>query len=716
MKTFNVYITSERGEKIVKMASSDIDHLGIEFGTKVTVSNKDSYTVCIVVPADDSFAGKIGLNLNVAETIGVKPKDNVTIDICKYTEVYLEKATFYTNISSSFPNIKKIKDTLISHCDGIPLVANDKIYINIGGDTYWFSLKNNEKGKVMIINSSTKINFQYEVKTFSYHNNVGGMKRAKKEIEELVIVPLIHPEIYERFGHIKPPKGIIIHGPKGCGKSLLIESITKDVDVNFMKITSADIFDKFYGASENNLNDVFEAARKNQPCIMFIDEFEAIGSIREASSGQIERRVISEFLMQMDRIHKENEKIVVIGATNNISMIDDAFRRFGRFDYEILVNPPNVEERLEILQIHTKDLPLADDVNLVTISENMSGYVGADIFGVVTEAVRSSIHSMITSENITKPISPSKLSKVIIKKSDFDIAMKNVKPSIIRDSFIYVPDVKMSDIGGLDDCKLAIEESVLWRIKPPKELLKIGIKPPNGILLYGPHGCGKTLLGKAVANQAGANFMYIKGPELLSKWFGSSEKAIRDIFKKAKLAEPCIVFIDEMDAIAPIRGRDVDHDGGSIDRVVNQLLVEIDGVTPNDNVIVIGATNRPDIIDPAILRTGRFDYMLYVPPPDEKTRKQIFEINLKKMQYSKDIDTDVLASMTENCTGSDIEASLRHAGVIATREKREFITMEDIITAIKTKITRRLNKSMIDQYNAFKDISEKKKRECDLYT
>ncbi|MEM3904730.1 MAG: CDC48 family AAA ATPase, partial [Sulfolobales archaeon] len=488
------------------------------------------------------------------------------------------------------------------------------------------------------------------------------------------------------------------YGPPGCGKTLLAKALANEIGAYFIAINGPEIMSKFYGESEARLREIFEEAEKNAPSIIFIDELDAIAPKREEVVGEVEKRVVAQLLTLMDGL-KERGKIIVIGATNRIDAIDPALRRPGRFDREIEIPPPDKRARKEILLVHTRDVPLADDVDIDALAEITHGYTGADLAALVKEAAMSALRKFLKSENIdlNKPIPPEKLATLKVTKNDFLEALKVVHPTLMREVFVEVPEVRWSDIGGLDEVKQQLREAVEWPLKYPEVFEKMGIRPPKGVLLYGPPGCGKTLLAKAVATESGANFIAIRGPEVLSKWVGESERAIREIFRRARQVAPAVIFFDEIDAITPMRGQR--HDSGVTDRIVNQLLAEMDGITMLKNVVVIGATNRIDIIDPALLRPGRFDRVIYVPPPDRRARLEILKVHTRKVPLASDVDLEKLAELTEGYSGADLEALVREAVMLALRERLEArpISMNYFLRALNT-IKPSLSKEIVDRY------------------
>jgi len=499
--------------------------------------------------------------------------------------------------------------------------------------------------------------------------DIGDLEEAKQKIRELVELPLRHPEIFKHLG-IEPPKGILLYGPPGCGKTLLAKAVANEVNAYFIAINGPEIVSKYYGESEARLREIFEEAKKNAPAIIFIDEIDAIAPKREEVTGEVEKRIVAQLLTLMDGL-QERGQVIVIGATNRPEAVDPALRRPGRFDREIWINPPDTHGRYEILLVHTRNMPLAKDVDLRKLAEMTHGYTGADLAALCREAamraLRRAIQSGLINLNEPMTINEETLSKIQVTMNDFLEAMKEIVPSALREIHIEVPKVRWDDIGGLEQVKQELREAIEWPLKYPHKFRKFGIRPPKGVLLFGPPGCGKTLLAKAVATESGANFVAVRGPEILSKWFGESERAIREIFKKARMAAPCVVFFDEIDAIAPARGLS-EGESHAMERIVAQLLAEIDGIAPLENVVVIAATNRPDIVDPALLRPGRFDRIIYVPPPGLKARFDILRIHTRSVPLASDVDLMEIARMTEGYSGADLELLVREAVMLAMRE------------------------------------------------
>ncbi|PWI48970.1 hypothetical protein CEE45_04370 [Candidatus Heimdallarchaeota archaeon B3_Heim] len=500
------------------------------------------------------------------------------------------------------------------------------------------------------------------------YEDIGGLSEEIKRVRELIELPMKHPELFQRLG-IEPPKGVLLHGPPGTGKTLLAKAVANESGVNFVSIAGPEIMSKFYGESEQRIREIFQQAEKDAPSIIFIDELDSIAVKREEVTGEVERRVVAQLLALMDGL-KSRGKVIVIGATNRPNALDPALRRPGRFDREIEIGVPDRNGRYEVLLVHTRGMPIAQDVDLKEYAAKTHGFVGADISALTKEAAMHTLRKILPQINFDKPLTPEILSILIVSKENFDEALKITEPSAMREVMLEIPNTRWEDVGGLDTVKQQLIESVEWPINHPEIFNKHGVNPPHGILLYGPPGTGKTLLAKAVATESQANFIAIRGPELLSKWVGESEKAVREIFRKAKQASPSIIFLDELDAIAPRRGA---FSGGSsvMESVVNQILSLLDGLESLQDVVVLAASNRPDMIDPALLRPGRFDRLLLVPPPDVESRIKIFGIHTKGMIIGKDVDLNTFASDLDGYVGADIAAICREAVMIALREDLE---------------------------------------------
>lgn len=519
--------------------------------------------------------------------------------------------------------------------------------------------------EIELLPEAAEITSEQNVPTVMYED-LGGVKDAITKIREMIELPLKHPELFDRLG-IDAPKGILIYGPPGTGKTMLAKAVANESDAYFISINGPEIMSKYYGESEKGIRDVFEEAEKNAPAIIFLDEIDSIAPKRAEVTGEVERRVVAQLLSLMDGL-KARKNVIVIGATNRPEALDIALRRPGRFDREIELRVPDTDGRLEIFQIHTRGMPLAEDVNLMDFAQITYGFVGADIAALCREAAMSSLRRILPKINLNEPEIPSEILDTLrVTREDFENALKDVQPSAIREILIEIPNVSWDDVGGLDEVKRLLKEVVEWPLKSPESYRDIGIEAPKGVLLYGPPGTGKTLLAKAIAHESEANFITAKGSELLSKWYGESEKRIAEVFKRARQVAPSIIFLDELDSLAPIRGASASEPQVTA-RILNQLLSEMDGLEELRAVVVIGATNRPDIIDPALLRPGRFDELILVPVPDAGARREIFKVHTQKMSLAADVDIEKLVSLTDQYTGADIAAMCKKAGREALRE------------------------------------------------
>ena len=534
------------------------------------------------------------------------------------------------------------------------------------------------------------------------YEDIGGLKEEIKKIREMVELPMKHPEIFDKLG-IEAPKGVLLHGPPGTGKTLLAKAVANESDANFILLNGPEIMSKFYGESEKKIRDIFEEAEKTAPTIIFIDEIDAIASKREETMGEVEKRVVSQILTMMDGL-KSRGKVIVIGATNRLNSLDPALRRPGRFDREISINVPGKEGRLAILKIHTRGMPLTKDVNLDEIASITHGFVGADLEALSKEAAMNVLRKYLPKMKLdeSEQIPQNILEKLIVKHDDFVSALRNVRPSAMREVLVETPTTTWEDVGGLFELKQDLKEVVEWPMKHAESFERIGIKPSKGVLLYGPPGTGKTLLAKAVAKESGANFIQVKGPSLLSMWVGKSEEGMRKIFERARQVSPCVIFFDEIDALAGRRGAET---GTKVtERVLNQMLAEMDGLEDLKDILIIGATNRPDMLDPALLRPGRFDKILLVNAPEEKGRENILQIHTKKMPLARDVNIKDLAKKAIGYTGADLEALVREAGMLSLRESIDSkqVRKKHFEEALK-KIKPSVSKPTIEVYKKIED-------------
>ncbi len=581
-----------------------------------------------------------------------------------------------------------------------PVVAGDRIFIpgmTLFAEALPFAVLQTTPKGIVQVNSDTDIVIKDEAiddddvgqsQGITYED-IGGIGSQLLKVREMIELPLKHPELFRRLG-IDPPKGVLLHGPPGTGKTMIAKAVATETNAHFTVINGPEIISKYYGESEKQLREIFDEAANNAPAIVFVDEIDSICPKREDVSGEVERRVVAQMLTLMDGM-QGRDNVIVIGATNRRDAMDPALRRPGRFDREIEIGVPDREGRKEILDVHTRQMPIADDFDVDWVLENSYGFVGADLAALVREAAMKALRRYLPEIDLDEDtIPPEVLEKMEVRMDDFRVAIREIEPSALREIYVEIPDVSWESVGGLTEIKNRLKESVEWPLTKPELFEHFGIKPPRGIVLFGAPGTGKTLLAKAIANEAKANFISIKGPELISKWVGESEKAIREIFKKAKQSSPSIIFLDEFESIAGMRSSNSQSGGSDVsNRVVNQLLASMDGVESLDGVIIVAATNRPEMIDPALLRSGRFERVLHVPPPDKAARETIMQIHSNGMPLSSFSMKDVLGGM-EGFTGADIEAVCREAALIAMRAGKKKVNkghFEDAITRVRPTVT-----------------------------
>ena len=704
------------GRKIARLDPAIAESLNIVSGDALEVSSIGRKTTVLNWPAKESDRGRglIRMDGFIRSRLDVGINDLVEIKV-----VESKTAKDITFAPTEPLRIVGAEEYLAEYLNGTLMTKGDTVPINVMGRRIDLVVISTHPSGPVIISDTTEILVSEEsskavqisqegtASSITYED-IGGLGDAVARVREMIELPLRHPELFKRLG-VEAPKGVLLHGPPGTGKTLLAKAVANETNSNFFTIGGPEIMSKYHGESEERLRNVFQEAEKNAPSIIFIDEIDSIAPKREEVTGEVERRIVAQLLSVMDGM-KSRGKVVVIAATNRIDSIDPALRRPGRFDREIEIGVPNRDGRLEVLEIHTRGMPLDKDVDLQRLADISHGFVGADLQALAKEAAMRALRRVLPEINLSgESVSVDILRKIIVRMQDFMDVIKETEPSAMREVFVEVPDIKWEDIGGLSTIKQELQEAVEWPLKYLGVFTYADATPPKGILLYGPPGTGKTLMAKAAANESEANFISIKGPELLSKWVGESEKGVREIFRKARQAAPCIIFFDELDAIAPTRG---DHgDSHVTERVISQFLTEMDGLEILTNVVVIGATNRPDIIDPALLRPGRFDRILYVPPPDRESRVQIIKIHTKKKPLAEDVNIEELADKTDGYTGADI-ASLSSAAVMLAL--REHITKyPDSKEAEKQ--TKDLKINMKHFEDAMKKIRPLSKQEVDMY-
>lgn len=628
---------------------------------------KKSYVLLWSSQPDDYGKRLIRIDGYTRNNIGVGIDDHVAVQ-----KVSLKKAEQVILAPTEELNIVGLEEYLPELLEGRVVTKGDIIPLNIMGRRVGFAITGTSPSDAAsLIDTHTEFvigavpKATKGVPRISYED-IGGLRNEVQKVREMIELPLRHPEIFERIG-IEAPKGVLLYGPPGTGKTLLAKAVASETNANFYSIGGPEIMSKFHGESEERLREVFKEAEQNAPSIIFIDEIDSIAPKREEVSGDVEKRVVSQLLTLMDGL-KSRGKLVVIGATNRPNALDPALRRPGRFDREIEIGIPDDRGRLEILQIHTRGMPLTEDVNIESIAKVTHGFVGADLEALSKEAAMRSLRRILPEINMEQSKIPAEtLNKIKVTNNDFQEALRDIQPSAMREVVVQRPNIHWDDIGGLQGVKEELAEAIEWPLKHADLFLEADVKSPKGILLYGPPGTGKTMIAKAVATTSEANFISVKGPELLSKWVGESEKGVREIFRKARQAAPCIVFFDELDAVAPRRGSS-DGDSHVTERVISQMLTEMDGLEDLKGVVVIGATNRPDMIDEALLRPGRFDRLLEVPVPDREARMQIFQIHTRNKPLDRSVSLDKLVEMTDGYTGADVAALVNAAAMSAIKQ------------------------------------------------
>lgn len=659
----------ETGRGIVRLDPALMDVLSIRVGDIVQIDgNKKTVAKVLRGAPEDANLGIIRMDGSTRRNAGVSLDERVAVK--KVTAKNAEKITFSPTEQL---RLQGGEEYLKQVLDGRAIAKGDTITLNVMGNKIDLVVTSfSPSGEAVMICDTTEVKVsdkpaanKGDVPKVSY-DDIGGLEDAVKKIREMVELPLRHPELFKRLG-VEAPKGVLLHGPPGTGKTMLAKAVAGETSSNFISIGGPEIVSKFYGESEGKLREIFKEAEENAPSIIFIDEIDSIAPKREEVTGEEERRIVAQLLSLMDGLNSRG-KVVVIGATNRPNSIDEALRRPGRFDREIEIGIPDRDGRHEILMIHTRGMPLADDVDLDWLADKTHGYSGADLSALTKEAAMAALRRVLPDVDLEAEEIPREvLNKISVTKDDFKSALRDMQPSTMREVLIEKPNVKWEDIGALEEPKQELKEAVEWPLKYGKVFEHMSARPPKGILLYGPPGTGKTMLAKAVATESEANFIAVKGPEFLNKWVGESEKAVRETFRKARQAAPCVIFMDEIDSIAPERGKGNGGDDGVTERVISQMLTEMDGLESLNNVVVIAATNRPDIMDPALLRPGRFDKSIFIGPPDKDSRRSIFGIHTRGKPLADDVDLEKLADETEGCTGADISAICNEAVMNAVR-------------------------------------------------
>src|SRR5487761_346598 len=670
------------GRGIARIDPQVIEEMGWVSGDAIEIEGKRK-TFALLWPGLSSDAGRVIIRIDghVRNNAGVGIDDKVIVrkSDAKPAEAITLAPTEPLRITGG-------EEYLSQFLDGRVVSRGDIVTINVMKrriDLVVTKVVPSVKAAIVDLNTSIEISDQVakpterNLPTISYED-IGGLRNEIVKVREMIELPMKHPELFERLG-IEAPKGVLLHGPPGTGKTLLAKAVANETNAHFISLSGPEIMGKYYGESEERLRGIFADAEKNAPSIVFIDEIDSIAPKREEVTGEVEKRIVSQLLTLMDGLESRG-KVVVIAATNRPDALDPALRRPGRFDREIEIGVPDQKGRLEVLQIHTRGMPLADDVDLPKLASSTHGFVGADLQALAKEAAMRALRRILPEIDLEKQSVPAEiLNKIIVMMTDFQGALTEVEPSAMREVLVEVPNVHWSDIGGLSEVKKELEESVEWPLKYRDVFDYAHTKPAKGILLYGPPGTGKTLLAKAIANESEANFISVKGPELLSKWVGESERSVREIFHKARQAAPSIIFMDELDSLVPTRGGA--GDSQVTERVTSQILTELDGLEELRDVVIIGATNRPDMIDPALLRPGRFDKLLYVPTPGLEARKEILAIHLKGKPLAKDISIDDLAARTEGYSGADLQSVVDTSAMLAIREYIDKYKGSDVVKA-----------------------------------
>jgi transitional endoplasmic reticulum ATPase len=665
LKVLEAY-TRDVGRGVARIDYDAMDALDASTGDIIEIKGKRrTVAKCLPLYPSDEGRGVIRIDGLIRNNSGVAIGDTVTIKKIKAPPA--EKV-----VVAPLEAIPPIDERYLADAlESVPVTKGDNIMIPYFGGRLTFQVLGvSPMADAVLITQRTIFAISEKGETLRgvpqvTYEDIGGLKDEIQKVREMIELPLRHPEIFEKLG-VEAPKGVLLYGPPGTGKTLLAKAVANESNAHFISISGPEIMSKFYGESEARLREIFKEAREKAPTIVFIDEIDSIAPKREEVTGEVERRVVSQLLSLMDGLEARG-KVIVIAATNRPNAIDPALRRPGRFDREIEIKVPDKRGRFEILQIHTRHMPLTQEVDLEKLSAVTHGFVGADLEYLCKEGAMKTLRRMLPELKLEEDkLQPEFLNRLQVTMDDFENALKDVMPSAMREVYLETPDIHWTDIGGLEAVKKELQEAVEWPLKYPDLYTAIGYSMPKGILLYGPSGTGKTLLAKSVATESEANFISVRGPELLSKWVGESERGVREVFRRARQASPCVIFFDEIDALAPVRG--LGGDSMVTERVVSQLLTELDGIQTLNGVVVLAATNRMDMVDPALLRAGRFDKLLYIPPPDKNARRQVLEIQTKHKPISKELDLDRVAEMMDGFTGADITSVVNTAVSLVLQE------------------------------------------------
>lgn len=664
------------GKRRARMGPDAMDYLGVSPGDIVKMTGSRS-SCAIAWPADEDEESPDTLRIDgqTRKNLGVSLNDNIAVG---RTTAKTAHTITLMPVNDTVTVDSEFTDFVKGRLAGMPLMQGDEVSVIILGKSMAFKVGKAGPNSVIRIEKSTILNISDETaidkRSHITYEEIGGLGQEMEAMREIVELPLRHPELFSRLG-VEAHSGVLLYGPPGCGKTLIARVLASESDANMYSISGPEIVNKYYGETEARLRDIFNEAKENAPSIVFIDEIDAIAPKRDDAYGDVEKRVVAQLLALMDGLD-ERGNVIVLGATNRPDSVEPALRRPGRFDREFEISVPNTDGRLDILQIHTRGMPLDNDMDLRELASQLHGYTGADIKSLCREAATRAIRRYLPKIDLESEQIPAEvLQSMRIKRIDFTLGMHEVVPTAMREFYVERPKVFWKDVGGLDDIKAALTDNLMVSMKEPSKFTNMGIRPPKGALLYGPPGCGKTLVARALAAESGANIIQVRGPEIISKWMGESEKAVRSIFRKAKASSPCIIIFDEMDALARQR------DGGPGETLLSQMLTEVEEGT-GSGVVVIGVTSRPDILDTSMLRTGRLDIPLYVGSPDEASRLDIIRILVSKMPLASDVNTLEIAVSTHNYTGADLAALCREAAIRAMRRNSDSITSGDFADAL----------------------------------
>ena len=687
------------GKKRARIGPEAMDYLHVAPGDVIEIKGKRTSSA-VVWPANEDEKNPDCVNIDgqTRKNVGLTLDDIVEV---QKVEVKTAKTVVLMPINDVVTIDKEFTDFVKNRLKGLPLTSGDEISVMILGNSMDFKISKISPKRVVKIDRLSNLKILSEAATDKKnritYEEIGGLGVETSAMREIVELPLRHPELFARLG-VEPHSGVLLYGPPGCGKTLLAKVIASESDANMYLINGPEIMNKYYGETEARLREIFKEAKDNSPSIIFIDEIDAIAPKREEAYGDVEKRVVAQLLALMDGL-TERGNVIVLGASNRPDSVDPALRRPGRFDREMEISVPNADGRLEILHIHTRGMPLSSDVDLKNLASELHGYTGADIKSLCRESAIKAIRRYLPEIDLENERIPSKmLQSMEIKSRDFYDAMHDVVPTAMREFYVERAKVWWKDVGGLDYAKKTLEDNMITSVNDPSKFTKMGIKPPKGVLLYGPPGCGKTILARALAAECGANMILVRGPEILSKWVGESEKAIREIFRKAKTSAPCIIIFDELDSLAKSRTAE---EGNRGETILSQMLTEMEeGGT--SRIVIVGITNRPDLIDNSMLRTGRLDIVLFIQPPDEKGRLEIIKILTEKMPLTSDVDLDEIAVSTQNYTGADLASLCREAVVNAMQNNSKKINSNDFALALK-KVKPSITKQIDQWYTSIKD-------------